>query len=178
MRFATSSSNSGTSVWSPDGNRIAFISKHDGRDEIHIAGMDGRYIIFTSANAETNMDIWILPMSGDRKPVPCLRGTAAERGGKTSPDGRWPAYFSNQTSQEADGGEQLVCGNRGARIAVPVKAGEEFEPGPARKLFTFPLDITSGATFGDGSHTLVSIATNKRPRDIRLILDGTALLGQ
>jgi len=61
---------------------------------------------------------------------------------------------------------------------VPVKAGEELEPGPPRKLFTAPRDVTGGATFGDGSRILVSIATNTRPRDIRLILDWTALLAR
>src|SRR5512140_1608572 len=93
-----------------------------GRDEIHIAGMDGRAepvpttgdafkyvsqwsrdgrcIVFNTMNPETNFDIWILPMTGDRKPVPYLRGAAADRGGKISPDGRWLAYFSNETGQE------------------------------------------------------------------------------
>ena len=47
-----------------------------------------------------------------------------------------------------------------------------------RKLFTAPRDVISGATVGDGSRTLVSIATNRRPIDIRLILDWTALLGR
>ena len=92
MRFATSSASLPTTVWSPDGNRIAFISKHDGRDEIHIAGMDGRadpvpttddvftyvsdwsrdgsYIVFNGMNVETGWDLWILPMNGDRKSAP------------------------------------------------------------------------------------------------------------
>ncbi len=226
MRFATTSSLDPTSVWSPEGNRIAFITKYEGRDEIHIAGMDGRaepvpttddafkyinewtrdgsFIVFTSVNAETNIDIWILPMNGDRKPVPYLRGLAAERGGRISPDGRWLAYFSNETGQNevyvqsfpepgrkvrvsldggtfpswtADGG-QLEYWRDKDRIAVSVKVGEEFEPGPPRKLYTQRDDINSGAHVRDGSRRLVSVATSRRPRDIKLILDWTAMLGR
>ena len=143
-------------------------------------------------------------MNGDRKPVPYLRGTAAERGGRISPDGRWLAYYSNETGQYevyvqsfpepgrkvrvslnggmsprwADGGRQLEYFSGGALIAVPVKEGEEFQPGSPRKLYTVPRDVTGGTTVGDGSRTLVSIATSRRPLDIRLILDWTALLGR
>jgi hypothetical protein len=66
----------------------------------------------------------------------------------------------------------------GALFAVAVKEGEEFQPGAPRKLFTFPRDATGGASVEDGSRTLVNIATGQRPRDIRLILDWTALLGR
>ena len=229
MRFATSSSSTPSTVWSPDGNRIAFISKHDGREEIHIAGLDGRadpvpttddpfkavwdwsrdgrYIVFSGLSAETGWDLWLLPLNGDRKPVPYLRGTAWEMFGRISPDGRWLAYQSNETGQTgqaevyvqsfpepgrkvrvsldggafprwADGGRQLEYNSGGAVIAVPVKEGEEFQPGSPRKLFTMPRDATSGAIVGDGSRTLVGIATGRRPRDVRIVIDWTAMVGR
>ena len=226
MRFATSSSNTPTSVWSPDGSRIAFISKHAGRDEIHIAGMDGRvepvpttndqfkyltewssdgrYIIFNGVNGETNIDIWILPMNGERRPIPYLGGTAGERGGKISPDGRWLAYFSNETGQDevyvqsfpepghkvrvspgggqyprwADGGRSLRYNNGDAVVTVPVTGGEELKPGTPREVHRNLRGVTGASGVADGSLALVSIATNQRPRDIRLILDWTALLGR
>ncbi len=224
MRFATSSSSTPTTVWSPDGNQVAFTSKHDGREEIHIAGLDGRadpvpttddafkyvndwsrdgrYIVFGVLSAESGWDLWILPLEGDRKPVPYLRGSAWELGGKISPDGRWLAYSSNETGQNeiyvqsfpqpgrkvrvsldggafpswALGGRQLDYVSGGERIAVPVTEGDEFQPGTPRKLYTVPRDVTAGARVGDGSRTLVSVATGRSPRDIRLILDWTALL--
>jgi hypothetical protein len=226
MRFATSSASAPSTVWSPDGDRIAFISKHDGREEIHIAGLDGRadpvptigdafkvvwtwsgdgrYIVFGGLSAGTGWDLWLLPMSGDRKPVPYLRSSAWEMAASVSPDGRWLAYMSNETGRNevyvqsfpepgrkvrvsldggafpwwTDGGRQLEYSSGGERIAVPVEVGEEFQPGSPRKLFTLPRDATGGASVGDGSRRLLSIATGRRPRDIRLILDWTALLGR
>jgi Tol biopolymer transport system component len=211
-------------VWSPDGDRIAFISKHNGREEIHVAGLDGRadpaattddafktvwdwsrdgrYIVFGGLSPATGWDLWLLPTSGDRKPVPYLRGSAWEVFASVSPDGRWLAYMSNETGQNevyvqsfpvpgrkvrvsldggefprwTDGGRQLEYGAGGERIAVAVEAGEEFQPGSPRKLFTVPRDVTGGASVGDGSRALVSIATGSRPRDIRLVLHWTALL--
>jgi len=228
MRFATHLASNPTTVWSPDGNRIAFGGKHDEREEIYVGGVDGRVdflpttdeafkwvsdwspdgrsIVYSGNRAETGWDLWILPMDGDRKPVPYLHGPASEFMGRISPDGRWLAYVSNETGQQevyvqsfpepgrkvrvsldggvspswADGGRQLRFVNPARReiVAVPVKEGAELEPGPPRKIADIPSDVTSGGRVGDGGSTLVSVATNRRPRDIRLILDWTALLGR
>jgi Tol biopolymer transport system component len=226
MRFATSSASAPSTVWSPDGNQIAFVSRYNGREEIHVAGFDGRaepvptiddafktvwawsrdgrYIVFGGLNAETGWDLWLLPMTGDRKPVPYLRSPAWEVAATVSPDGRWLAYSSNETGQAevyvqsfpepghkvrvsleggvsprwVDGGRRLIYFSNGAAVAVPVAEGEEFQPGSVHQLFATPRDATSGASVGDGSRTLVSIATGGRPRDIRLLLDWTALIGR
>lgn len=81
-----------------------------------------------------------------------------------------PAWF--------DGGRQLGYFNVARReiLAVPVMEGQEFEPGPPRKLADAAPDDTSAVRFGDRMQALVGIATNRRPRDIRLILDWTALV--
>lgn len=57
-----------------------------------------------------------------------------------------------------------------------MEEGEEFEPGPPRKAGDLFPDVTSGAILGDDLGALVSVATDQRPREIRLILDWTALL--
>jgi Tol biopolymer transport system component len=228
MLFATNLASTPTTVWSPDGNRIAFGAKHEAREEIYIGGLDGRVdlvpttddpfkgvsdwsadgrsIVFWAQNAETGTDLWILPMEGDRKPVPYLHGVANESMGRISPDGRWLAYVSDETGQSevyvqsfpepgrkvrisadggvfpvwVDGGRRLGYINTARRelVAVPVTEGEEFQPGPESKVADVSPDVTSGARtrMADGS-ALVSVATDRRPRDIRLILDWTALLG-
>lgn len=119
-----------------------------------------------------------------------------------SPDGRWLAYTSNETGQFevyvqsfpqpgrkvrvsvggggapswADGGRELQYISGDARVAVTVTPGEEFQPSTPRTLFKVRPDISSGVSVGDGGRVLVGVATGKQPRDIRLILDWTALL--
>ena len=224
MRFATSSASVITTAWSPDGNRIAFTAKQGGREEIQIAGLDGRaesvpttdevfklvygwspdgrYIVFGGLSAENGWDVWLLPVGGDGKPTPYLRSAAWETAPSVSPDGRWLAYTSNETGQFevyvqsfpqpgrkvrvsvggggapswADGGRELQYISGDARVAVTVTPSEDFQPSTPRTLFKIRPDISSGVSVGDGGRVLVGVATGKQPRDIRLILDWTALL--
>ncbi|HET9325133.1 MAG TPA: protein kinase [Candidatus Eisenbacteria bacterium] len=121
MRFASTSVGQPSTVWSPDGERIAFVTAHAGREEIHVAGLDGqaepmastddlfkvvydwsrdgRSIVFGVLNPQTGWDLWVLSLGKDGKPVPYLRGAAWEFGGRVSPDGRWLAYESTETGQ-------------------------------------------------------------------------------
>lgn len=44
-----------------------------------------------------NRDMWTLPLFGDRKPIPYLQTEFSEAGGQYSPDGKWVAYFSDES---------------------------------------------------------------------------------
>jgi hypothetical protein len=46
------------------------------------------------------VDLWVLPMTGDRKPWVFLRTPFVEVGGQFSPDGKWVAYQSNETGRD------------------------------------------------------------------------------
>jgi Tol biopolymer transport system component len=60
---------------------------------------DGRFLVFLQAHLETDGDIWLLPLEGERKPEPFLQ-TAADEGAATiSPDGRFLAYVSNESGR-------------------------------------------------------------------------------
>ena len=109
-------------VWSPDGTQVAFASyrggywgvyRHaangSGSDEL-IAKVDrppaltdwshdGRYLLYQSADPKTAMDLWVLPLDGDRKPFPVVHSKANESGGYFSPDNRWIAYGSDESGQ-------------------------------------------------------------------------------
>jgi hypothetical protein len=43
------------------------------------------------------LDLWVMPLTGDRKPYPCLTTPFDETQGQFSPDGHWVAYHSNET---------------------------------------------------------------------------------
>jgi eukaryotic-like serine/threonine-protein kinase len=60
---------------------------------------DGRFIVYENLDPKTGDDIWVLPLFGDRKPIPFLRTQFSEGQGQLSPDGRWMAYASNETGR-------------------------------------------------------------------------------
>ncbi|PYU18189.1 MAG: hypothetical protein DMG32_26500 [Acidobacteria bacterium] len=60
---------------------------------------DGRFILYVSTGTTTGNDLFVLPLSGDRKPVPFLQTRFNEASGQFSPDGRWVAYQSDESGK-------------------------------------------------------------------------------
>jgi dipeptidyl aminopeptidase/acylaminoacyl peptidase len=54
-------------------------------------------VLFSSVDVKTRGDLWLLPMSGGRTPIPLLTSEFSEDQGRISPDGRWFAYSSNES---------------------------------------------------------------------------------
>ena len=100
-------------VWSPDGNRIVYAARDiklkaaNGSPEEEVLlkqigfpsswSPDGRFIIFEIGGVKTRMDIWVLPMFGEKKEYPLSQSPFDERSPQLSPDGRWLAYSSDET---------------------------------------------------------------------------------
>jgi Tol biopolymer transport system component len=61
---------------------------------------DGRYLAYTESTPETGYDLWLLPMTGDRTPVPFLKTRFNESHGTFSPDSKWLAYVSDESGHE------------------------------------------------------------------------------
>jgi Tol biopolymer transport system component len=61
---------------------------------------DGRFLLFSSLDPQTALDLWVLPVNGDRKPWVFLKTNFEERYGQFSPDGHWVAYQSNESGRE------------------------------------------------------------------------------
>ena len=119
-RFTFEGTTSFFPIWSPDGSRIVYSSLQGAPPNLYQkvtsgAGpeepvlpsprpqmptswsADGRFLVVAVLDPRTKWDIWVLPMTGDRKPFPFAEAAFDERTGVISPDGRWLAYASNES---------------------------------------------------------------------------------
>jgi len=135
-------------TWSPDGRRFAFASGGGNRSiylrdasgagsaELlaQLTGLfnnttdwsrDGTTLILRRLDPATGEDIWILPASGDRKPIPFLKTKFNEQDGRLSPDGRWIAYRSDESGRMELYVQPFPAG--GARVRVSTEGAGELE---------------------------------------------------
>jgi Tol biopolymer transport system component len=63
---------------------------------------DGRYLLLSIGDYRglTNVDLWILPLSGKQKPFPFLLDRFFKDNPSFSPDGKWIAYASTESGRE------------------------------------------------------------------------------
>ncbi len=110
-------------VWSPDSADIVFNSRRKGRLDLYrkaARGAGGEEVsspinstrrrragrpigssfFTTPASPGPSSDVWVLPLSGTRKPYPFIDATPFQEGwGQFSPDGRWVAYSSDESGR-------------------------------------------------------------------------------
>ena len=129
---------------------------------------DGKTLIVQ--NTARSYDISALPLTGDRRLVPLLASEYSERVPKLSPDGRWLAYYSDESGRfevyvrrypvteekwqisarggawpywRGDGKEIYFVALDGALMAVPVSAGPGLSMGAPLALFQTRLSVWS-----------------------------------
>ena len=140
-------------VWSPDGSRILYNSGNgiavkaansSGEAETLLQrtvfpaawSPDGRFIFFMERGVKTRMDLWALPMFGDRKEYQLSNSQFDEQNPQLSPDGRWLAYSADDTgtyqiyvqSFSADGklgSDKKVISTTGGKIPMWRRDGSE-----------------------------------------------------
>ena len=116
----------GNPEWTPDGSRIVFTSTRRGVRDIHwidargsgpqepLLPSDGNKFVSSVSPAgvifavttrpagqtgEPGNDLWLLPLTGDRKARPLLAAPTNELFGQVSPDGRWFLYQSDESGK-------------------------------------------------------------------------------
>ena len=120
-RFTFDPGRDRTPVWSPDRNQIVFRSglgtddlyrkpsngasdeqlllKSDGTKIPSSWSRDGRFLLYSTLGPNTGNDIWILPLTGESKPVSWLATQFNEFAASFAPDAHWIAYVSNESGR-------------------------------------------------------------------------------
>jgi len=213
-------------VWSPDGAKLLFRSDEKGPPDIHEitvgqpgserpvieqpgvqqaedVSFDGRLLVFLN-DVRTIADIWLLPLTGERKASPWIRSTFNERNPRFSPDGRWIAYDSDESGDaeiyvaltegggekrrlspaggrkprwRRDGRELYYVAPDGTVMAIPITLGPGLEAGSPIPLFHVETDVENYDVAPDGSRFLVSTRLERFPESpLRVIVNWTAAL--
>jgi Tol biopolymer transport system component len=183
-RFTHDPANESSPLWSPDDRQIVFFRGLDlyrrassaaAGEELLLGSADlkrasdwsedGRFLLFSPLGTQRNYDIWVLSIA-DSKARPWLSTAFNEEGARLSPDGRWIAYTSDESSRfevyvqgfpepgekvlvsvsgggspvwRRDGKELFYQAADGKLMAVPVKTSPRFEAEAPRSLFDAPV---------------------------------------
>ncbi|MCU1234355.1 MAG: serine/threonine protein kinase [Candidatus Solibacter sp.] len=175
-------------TWSPDGQSIIFASDRKGPRDLYrklASGTgpeetllesgedkspehwtpDGKYLIYNVGG--TKHDLWMLPLTGDRKPSPLVKGPFTFQQAQVSPNGKWIAYVSNESGRNEvfvqnfppaggkwpissadgmepqwsrDGNELFYLQGSQQMMAVAVKeSSDRFDAGVPKALFTVQM---------------------------------------
>jgi len=166
-------------IWSPDGSRIVFTANREGNRNLYqkfangLGGeeallksdenkvpddwsSDGKFIVYEALNSRTKLDLWLLPMTGERKPVPFLQTEFNEQQAQFSPDAKWIAYTSDESGAPevyvqafpALGSKLRISTGGGCQPQWRRDGKELFYVAADRKLMA--VDVKTGATFEAG----------------------------
>jgi Tol biopolymer transport system component len=146
---------------------------------------DGQFLLFNQTGSKTDSDIWALPLTGERKPVPYLQTPFAEGDAVFAPVAgatRWVAYASSESGRtqvylqqfpasgvkyqvstsggegpawRADGRELFYIENATV-YAVPISLGSSVDIGTPTALDRNP-NVSSAAVAADGQRFLVAL---------------------
>ena len=197
-RFTFDVAAAGNPVWSPDGSRVVFASARKRQNDLYVKpstgtsdeelflggeedkiprswSSDRRFIAYEQLDTKGKHTIWILPLSGDRKPFPFRQTQFDELDPQFPPDVRWIAYYSTESgtfdvyiapfpgpvgkfqvstgggitpSWRRDGKELFFLTLDGELMAVDVKSkGSTLETGAVRQLFQTHRVTVSGPQY-------------------------------
>jgi len=174
-------------IWSPDGTRLTFRSNRNGPFNLFekpsngagsettlLAGKasmvpwswsdDGTFLLYSVPSApqdgqNSQLDVWTLPVGGDRKPIPFLTTPFSELPVRMSRDGRWVAYASAESGREqvyvvpfpGPGGKWQIS-TQGGGVPVWSRDGKQiFYVAEDDRLMAVPVSFTASGGIDIGS---------------------------
>jgi serine/threonine protein kinase len=208
-------------LWTPDGKRIVYYRVNgpnqfqmvsqvaDGSDlaEVLITSRyllnpsswspDGKLLAIQENSADTGFDVLMLPLEGDRQPIPWLKTKFNEWGPVFSGDGKWIAYVSDESGTyevymrpypgpggkrqiSTNGGEEVLWSRDGHTLfyrnaltwmSVAVQTQPEFRADPPKVMFEGPYLNVPGLSYDvapDGKHFLMIEENQKQPPTTQL----------
>lgn len=206
-RLTTDPADDYGALWAPDGESLIFASDRAGfadlfrkptrggaayevlqsslnaRYTTSISG-DGRFLLYSEQNDQTEVDVWVLDTTEPDKPRPLIQTGFLDAQASFSPDGQWIAYMSDESGGpevyvrpftgegrrlrvSADGGHSPLWGPDGSQLffwsnanmfmSAPISLGRELTAGEAERLFGDQY-LTISSTGGLGNDVQYDVA--------------------
>ncbi len=165
-------------IWTPDSRRLTFSSARKGHPNLFwkmadgsgIAEQlltskqhqdpgswspDGKLLAYTELHPETNWDIWLLGLKGERRSEPFLQTRFNEYHPMISPDGRWLAYSSDESGRLEvyvrpfpDGRGKWLISTEGGQEPLWAQDGQELFYRTGGKLMNVAIETDSSFVAG------------------------------
>jgi Tol biopolymer transport system component len=179
IRFTSNPAVDDMPVWSPDGTRIVWSSRREGGVDLYHRdsnladdetallrspqpkfpqdwSSDGRFLIYSVNRGDrdgTNLDLWLLPLKGEKKATQFLGTPFTESQGRFSPDSRYIAYVSNESGKAEvyvrsfgldgkAGGQQMISQGGGSQPLWRSDGKEIFYISGDTKVMAVPVSTS------------------------------------
>ena len=128
-------------LWTADGKTLLYASNKSGARALYrqpVAGKgeavrlgqggrtqypetlskDGKTIVVAEMNPKTGLDLFLIPLDADARPVPLLVTDSSEYAGDLSPDGKWFVYVSRASGRPEIGVRSVAGGGDESRVSL------------------------------------------------------------
>jgi hypothetical protein len=153
---ASGTQDNSSPIWSGDGSRIVFASYRNGKWGIYVKradgasaeellmeseisgepmswSPDGKFIVYCAYAVRDEPNIWVLPLTGERKPSQLVADLSCQ--GQISPDGKWIAYHTREPGQRVIYIKPFPTGSGKWRVSAVGNNGWPRWRGDGRELY-------------------------------------------